>query len=100
SMSNTPYYLDKARSGYRYGNGTLIDGILRDGLWDPYSDFAMGNAGEICAKEYNVTREDQDNYAIEPYQRASKAYEPGVFNEELVAVEVPAGKAQVVVQED
>ena len=63
SMSNIPYYLDKARNGYRLGHGSLIDGILRDGLWDPYSDFHMGNAGEICAKEYNITREDQDAFA-------------------------------------
>jgi acetyl-CoA C-acetyltransferase len=92
SMSNTPYYLDKARSGYRYGNATLIDGILRDGLWDPYSDFAMGSAGEICAKEYKVTREEQDNYAIESYKRAEKAYETGAFKEELVPVEVSHGE--------
>lgn len=100
SMSNAPYYLEKARTGYRYGHGQLIDGILRDGLWDPYSDFAMGTAGEICAKEYNVTREDQDQFAIESYQRAIKAYEDGSFNDELVPVEVMKGKEKVMVTED
>jgi acetyl-CoA C-acetyltransferase len=100
SMSNTPYYLDKARSGYRYGHGQIIDGIIRDGLWDPYSDFAMGNAGEICAKEYNVTREDQDNYAVESYKRAEKAVATGVFAEEIVPVEVTSGKEKVLVKED
>lgn len=100
SMSNAPYYLEKARTGYRYGHGQLIDAIIRDGLWDPYSDFAMGNAGEICAKEYNVSREDQDNYAIESYKRAIKAYETGAFNDEIVGVEVSVGKEKVMVKED
>ncbi|MBA3647229.1 MAG: acetyl-CoA C-acyltransferase [Chitinophagales bacterium] len=100
SMSNTPYYLEKARSGYRYGHGQIIDGIIRDGLWDPYSDFAMGTAGEICAKEYKVTREEQDAYAVESYKRAAKAYETGVYNEEIVPVEVTAGKEKILVKED
>lgn len=100
SMSNAPYYLEKARTGYRYGHGQLIDAIIRDGLWDPYSDFAMGNAGEICAKEYKVTREDQDNYAIESYNRAIKAAESGAFNNEIVGVEVTVGKDKVMVKED
>ncbi len=100
SMSNTPYYLDKARGGYRLGHGQIIDGIIRDGLWDPYSDFHMGNAGEICAKEYNITREDQDNYAIESYKRAQKAYTNKSFADEIIPVEVMNGKEKMMVTED
>ncbi|MBO9155242.1 acetyl-CoA C-acyltransferase [Chitinophaga sp. GCM10012297] len=99
SMSNIPYYLDKARNGYRLGHGSVIDGILRDGLWDPYSDFHMGNAGEICAKEYKITREDQDNFARQSYERAAAAYKNGYFTDEIVPVGV-GGKTPVVVNED
>ena len=73
SMSNAPYYLDKARTGYKYGNGTIIDGVAKDGLEDPYSKTPMGVAGELCAKEMHFTREEQDAYAIESYKRAAKA---------------------------
>lgn len=100
SMSNVPYYLDKARSGYRYGHGTLIDGVIKDGLWDPYSNFHMGNAGELCAREMKFSREEQDAYAIESYKRAAKAWETGAFKEEVVPVEVPAGKEKITVTED
>lgn len=99
SMSNIPYYLDKARNGYRMGNGTLIDGILRDGLWDPYKDFHMGNAAEICAAEYKLSREDQDSYAVSSYKRAAEAFEKGYFKDEILPVEVP-GKQVVTVTED
>ncbi|HEY0611739.1 MAG TPA: acetyl-CoA C-acyltransferase [Chitinophaga sp.] len=99
SMSNIPYYLDKARNGYRMGNGTLIDGILRDGLWDPYKDFHMGNAAEICAAEYKLSREDQDAYAVSSYKRAAEAFEKGYFKDEILPVEVP-GKQVVTVTED
>lgn len=99
SMSNIPYYLDKARGGYRLGNGQLADGILKDGLWDPYSDSHMGSAGELCSTEYRITREDQDEFAKESYARAAKAYEQGYYNNELVPVEIP-GKTPVTVSED
>ena len=99
SMSNIPYYLDKARSGYRLGNGTLHDGILKDGLWDPYNNYHMGNAGELCSSEYRITREDQDAFAKESYTRAAKAYEQGYFNNELAPVEI-GGKVPVKVNED
>jgi acetyl-CoA C-acetyltransferase len=101
SMSNVPYYLDKARNGYRLGHGQVIDGVVKDGLWDVYKDFHMGNAGEICAREYKITREDQDNFAIESYTRAGKAYEKNAFADEITPVEVPVrGKDPVIVSKD
>lgn len=100
SMSNVPYYLEKARSGYRYGHATMIDGIIKDGLWDPYSNFHMGNAGELCAKEMKFSREEQDAYAIESYKRAAKAWESGAFKDEIVPVEVTVGKEKITVTED
>ncbi|GEP92932.1 acetyl-CoA C-acetyltransferase [Chitinophaga terrae (ex Kim and Jung 2007)] len=99
NMSAVPYYLDKARNGYKLGHGTLTDGIIRDGLWDPYHDYHMGNAAELCAKEYNISREEQDAYATESYKRAAAAWQEGLFNAEVVPVEVP-GKQVVTVTED
>ncbi len=99
SMSNIPYYLDKARSGYRLGNGQVIDGVLKDGLWDPYKNYHMGEAGELCSREYNITREDQDNYAKEAYTRTQQAYANGSFAGELVPVTIE-GKSPVTVSED
>lgn len=99
SMSNIPYYLDKARGGYRLGHGAVIDGIIRDGLWDPYKDFHMGNAAEICAAEYKISREDQDNFAVQSYKRAAEAYEKGYFQGEIVPVEIP-GRQVTTVSED
>ncbi|MBW8685020.1 acetyl-CoA C-acyltransferase [Chitinophaga rhizophila] len=99
SMSNVPYYLDKARGGYRLGNGAITDGIIRDGLWDPYKDFHMGNAAELCVTEYKLTREEQDAYAIQSYKRAAEATESGYFKDEIIPVEVP-GKQVVTVTED
>jgi len=89
SMSNVPYYLDKARSGYRLGHGQLTDGIVKDGLWDVYNDYHMGNAAELCAKECNITRADQDEFAIESYKRSAAAWAAGKFTNEIVAVEIP-----------
>ena len=99
SMSNIPHYLEKSRTGLRLGHGQLTDGILKDGLWDPYNDYHMGEAGEICSAEYGITREDQDRYAAESYRRTIRAYEQGLFREELVPVEI-SGKKPVVVTED
>lgn len=73
SMSNAPYYLDKARQGYRLGNQQVVDGLIKDGLWDVYNDYHMGSAAELCATDCNITREDQDNFAIESYKRALAA---------------------------
>ena len=101
SMSNIPYYLDKARNGYRLGHGTIIDGMVKDGLWDVYKDFHMGNAAEICAKEYKITREDQDSFAIESYTRAQNAYAKNAFADEIIPVSVPVrGKDPMIVSVD
>jgi acetyl-CoA C-acetyltransferase len=99
NMSAVPYYLDKARNGYKLGHGTMTDGIIRDGLWDPYKDFHMGNAAEICATEYKISREDQDEYASRSYKLAAEAFEKGYFKNEIVPVEIP-GKTVVTVAED
>jgi len=101
SMSNIPYYLDKARNGYRLGHGSVIDGMVKDGLWDVYKDFHMGNAAEICARDYKITREDQDNFAIESYTRAQNAYAKNAFLDEIIPVSVPVrGKDPIVVSVD
>lgn len=100
SMTNAPYYIPKARSGYRYGNAEIIDGIVRDGLQDPYKGYMMGNVGELCAKKYNFSREDQDAYAIKSYERAKEAYDNGWFNDELAPVEIPQRKGDPVVVSD
>lgn len=99
SMSNIPYYLEKARNGYRLGHDKIIDGIIRDGLWDPYKDYHMGNAGELCSTTYKITREDQDDFAKESYTRAAKATGSGYFKNEIVPVEI-AGKTTITVSED
>jgi acetyl-CoA C-acetyltransferase len=99
SMSNIPHYLEKSRTGIRLGHGTLTDGILKDGLWDPYNNYHMGEAGELCSAEYGITREDQDNYAKESYTRTANAYKNGWFADELVPVTIE-GKTSVVVSED
>lgn len=100
SMSNAPYYLDKARNGYRMGNGVLVDGMMKDGLWDPYKDYPMGMAGELCSTKYGYTRQMQDDFAIESYKRAAAAYEKGYYNEELVPVETEGKDAQVVKEDE
>ena len=86
SMSNVPYYLDKARNGYRLGHGQITDGLVKDGLWDVYNDYHMGSAAELCAENCNISREDQDKFAIESYKRAQNAQANGKFKDEIVAV--------------
>ena len=83
SMSNVPHYLMNARKGKKLGNGELIDGIIYDGLWDPYNNFHMGNAAEKCASTYEISREMQDNYATQSYKRAIKARDLGWFKQEI-----------------
>ncbi|MFI5345206.1 MAG: thiolase family protein [Elusimicrobiota bacterium] len=87
SMSKAPYLLDKARSGYRYGDAKLMDSILRDGLMDPYDGVHMGDCGELCAKELSITREMQDEWAVKSYTRALDAQAKGYFKNEIVAVD-------------
>jgi acetyl-CoA C-acetyltransferase len=96
SMSNVPYYLDKARTGYRMGNGTLVDGMIFDGLWDPYSDVHMGNCGDACAKEYKISREAQDEYAAGSFRKALAAQKEGLFDAEITPVSVPQRKGDPV----
>jgi acetyl-CoA C-acetyltransferase len=101
SMSNVPYILEKARNGYRMGHGQLVDDMIKDGLWDVYNDFHMGNAGEICAKECVISRDAQDEYAIMSYKRAIDAQKNGLFSEEIVKVEIPQrGSDPIIVCED
>lgn len=101
SMSNIPYYLDKARNGYRLGHGQIIDGLVRDGLWDVYKNYHMGSAAELCAREYKITREMQDAYAIESYRRSAAAAEAGKFVKEIIPVTIPQRKGDpIVVSED
>lgn len=100
SMTNAPYYLPTARSGFRMGNATAIDGMIHDGLWDPYNNFHMGNAGELCAREYKFTREAQDEFAAQSYRKALKAIESGVFKDEISAVEIASKKETLKVETD
>ncbi|HTJ11229.1 MAG TPA: acetyl-CoA C-acyltransferase [Dinghuibacter sp.] len=100
SMSNVPYYLDKARTGYRMGNGQLIDGMLKDGLWDPYKDYAMGNAGELCSTKYGLTREMQDAYAIRSYERAAGAYAKEYMQGELVPITTEGRDPQTITEDE
>lgn len=95
SMSNVPYYLDKARNGYRLGNGQIIDGLVKDGLWDVYNDYHMGSAAELCATDCNISREEQDAYAILSYQRAQKAQGEGKFKDEITPVGLKDKKGDI-----
>ena len=92
SMTNAPYLLPQARSGYRMGNGALVDGMIHDGLWDAYNNFHMGSAAEMVAKEMNISREEQDAFAAESHSRAAAATAQGVFRDEIVPVEIPPAK--------
>ena len=101
NMSAVPYYLDKARNGYRLGNGQIIDGLVKDGLWDVYNDYHMGSAAELCATECKISREDQDAYAVESYKRAQTAWSKGLFKDEIVPVSIVLkGKDTLVISED
>ena len=101
SMSNIPYYVPQARFGYKYGQGTLVDGLEKDGLYEVYYEFAMGNCADNTAKEMDISREEQDAYATQSYRRAAKATQDGSFAQEIVPVEVPQRKGDPIsVQED
>lgn len=96
NMSSAPYYLEKARFGYRMGPGEIQDHMVHDGLWDIVNDFHMGISNELCSEKYNVTREDQDRYTQESYTRAIKSITQGVFDEEILPVSVPRRKGDPV----
>lgn len=93
-MTNTPYYVPKARFGSKYGHQQLLDGIVKDGLTDVYGDYLMGICGEDCAKEFSITREEQDDYALRSYQRAQKANEAGYFKDEIVPVTIKGSRGK------
>jgi len=92
SMTRAPYLLEKARQGYRLGHGELTDSLVKDGLWDVYNNFHMGNAGELCAKKYKLTRQELDDFALESYRRAREAIASGAFKREIVGVGVSQKK--------
>lgn len=96
SMSNAPYVVPKVREGLRMGHAQMIDSMIHDGLWDPYSDTHMGTCAELCAREYKISREEQDAYAAESYRRALRAQREGQFAREIVAVPVPQRKGEPV----
>jgi acetyl-CoA C-acetyltransferase len=94
SMSNAPYLLEKARTGLRMGNGTLVDSMIKDGLWDPYKDAHMGTCAELCVAKYHFTREEQDAFSLESYRRAQNASKSGLFADEIAPVEVAQKKGE------
>lgn len=101
SMSNVPYYIPKARFGYKYGNAELVDGLAKDGLFEAYNKFPMGNCADHTAKEMNITREEQDTYAIQSYQRSAEAWSQGYFQDEIIPVEIAGRKGEIIrVDED
>lgn len=101
NMTRAPYLLEKARQGYRLGHGEVVDSLLKDGLWDVYNNFHMGDGGELCAGKYRLTREEVDDFALESYRRAREAMATGAFKQEIVPVEVPQRKgAATAVLED
>ena len=97
NMNLAPYFLEKARTGYRLGNGRLVDGMVHDGLWCHVNDFHMGMSAELCAEKYGVSREDQDAFAFASYNKALKARNEGAFDQEIFPVEIPRRKGEPVV---
>jgi acetyl-CoA C-acetyltransferase len=100
NMTRAPYLLDKARSGYRLGDGTLVDAVIRDGLWDVYNNLHMGTCGDQCAAKYAFTRADQDEYAVASFKRALKAQEECTLSKEITPVEIKSRKGDIVVDKD
>jgi len=100
NMSRAPYLLEKARTGYRLGNGELIDSVIRDGLWDVYNNVHMGTCGDRCAEKFGFTRQQQDDFAVESFKRAIDASAKGIFAREIVPVQVKAGREVITVAED
>lgn len=100
NMSRAPYLLDRARSGYRMGNGELVDSMIKDGLWDVYNNLHMGVCGDRCAQKYAFSRQQQDDFAVESFKRALAATSQCILSKEIVPVEIPGGKEPVTVKED
>jgi acetyl-CoA C-acetyltransferase len=100
SMTNAPYLLEKARFGYKLFDSQLVDAMVRDGLWDVFNDFHMGNTGEIIAERHGVTREDADKFSLWSHQKAVRAMKAGDFDEEIVTVEVPSRKGPITISAD
>lgn len=100
NMTRAPYLLEKARQGYRLGHAELVDSLVKDGLWDVYNNFHMGNGGELCAAKYRLTRRELDDFALESYRRAREAIAGGIFRQEIVPVEVPQRKGPAVTVTD
>lgn len=101
SMSNVPYYVPKARFGYKYGNAEMVDGLVKDGLFEVYYKFPMGNCADNTAREMNISREEQDEYAIQSYTRSAEAWKAGAFKDEVVPVEFKGRKGEtIVIDED
>ena len=92
NMSRSPYLLEKARFGYRMGNGEIIDSMIKDGLWDVYNNLHMGSCAEIVAEKYKISREDQDRYGLQSYKRAIDAQKNGCFSDEIIPITIPAGR--------
>ena len=101
NMSNIPFYLEKARKGYRLGHGQITDGLVLDGLTDVYNQTHMGVCGELCAEEMNITKEEQDNFAIQSYEKSKDAWEKKLFESEVSPIEIPQRRGEpLVVNED
>jgi acetyl-CoA C-acetyltransferase len=101
NMTRAPYLLEQARQGYKLGHRELVDSLIKDGLWDVYNDFHMGDGGELCARKYGLTRAEVDDFALESYRRAREAMTTGAFKNEIVPIEVPQRKGQsLTVSED
>jgi acetyl-CoA C-acetyltransferase len=100
SMTNAPYLLEKARFGYKLFDSSLVDAMVRDGLWDIYNNFHMGNTGEIVAQRNSVTRQDADKFSLSSHQKAVRAIKSGAFKDEIVNVEIPSKKEVVVFSQD
>ena len=100
NMSSVPYYVDSVRKGNKLGDQKLIDGLIKDGLWEVYNNYHMGNAAELCAAEFNLDREEQDRYAVQSYKRSAAAVEGGKFKDEIVPVTIQTRKGDIVVDTD
>ncbi|MCF6184589.1 MAG: acetyl-CoA C-acyltransferase [Bacteroidales bacterium] len=100
NMSNVPHYVPGMRKGLKLGDGKLIDGMVKDGLWDVYNNYHMGSAAELCSREMKISREEQDRYAVQSYKRSAAAVESGKFKDEIIPVEIKTRKGEIIVDTD